>query len=191
MEYPDDFTEPHDTRMIRKFGSREAFEAVKKSHGLIPRGIEAGLDASVGFTQDNLSRRVQSSTLRSHRLVQWVAREHGLTKSEELYAVLNRKHFTEAAVLNHIETLLDACEEVGLDRTASRTFLLSDQGTKEILDMYDKVIDMGINSIPTVLVNGKFVVSGAARADEYIHLFRKLLADGDTSGGTLFAPLPE
>ena len=31
---PSDFWEPHDTRMIRKFGSREAFERIKLSHDL-------------------------------------------------------------------------------------------------------------------------------------------------------------
>lgn len=30
----DDFWEMHDTRMIRKFGSKSAFERVKASHGL-------------------------------------------------------------------------------------------------------------------------------------------------------------
>ena len=39
----------------------------------VPRGAEVGLDA-VGFTQDNLTARRQSSTLRSHRLVYFVAR---------------------------------------------------------------------------------------------------------------------
>ena len=31
---PADFWETHDSRMIRKFGSKAAFERVKKSHGL-------------------------------------------------------------------------------------------------------------------------------------------------------------
>ena len=39
----------------------------------VPRGAEVGLDG-VGFTQDNLTKRRQSSTLRSHRLVYFVAK---------------------------------------------------------------------------------------------------------------------
>ena len=31
---PDDFWEPHNERMIRKFGSLEAFERVRNAHGL-------------------------------------------------------------------------------------------------------------------------------------------------------------
>ena len=69
----ENFVESHDTRMLRKFGSMEAFDRFKKSHGLIPRGKEVGLDASCGYTQANLTRRVQSSTLRSHRLVYYLS----------------------------------------------------------------------------------------------------------------------
>jgi hypothetical protein len=60
MNKPDDFTETHDTRMIRKFGSQKAFDRVKISQALVPRGEEVGLDI-IGFIQDNLDKRIQSS----------------------------------------------------------------------------------------------------------------------------------
>ena len=65
----DAFREPHITRMTRKFGSRETFERFKKSHGLVPRANEVGLS----WTEELLSARVQSATMRSHRLVLWAA----------------------------------------------------------------------------------------------------------------------
>lgn len=34
MNKPDDWWEPHDTRMIRKFGSKERFLQVQRAHGL-------------------------------------------------------------------------------------------------------------------------------------------------------------
>ena len=97
LSEPDSFRESHEERMIKKFGSKDAFERVKKSHNLgcssasdtvmrlhaaqsyvlllytVGRGREAGLTAEMGFTQDNLTRRIQSATLRSHRLVYFVA----------------------------------------------------------------------------------------------------------------------
>ena len=190
MNQPEDFTEPHDTRMVRKFGSQAAFDRVKASHGLIPRGNEVGLDASIGYTQEALSRRVQSSTLASHRLVRFVAVRHGWRVSEELYSVLSRKHFLEAGVLNSKALLLEACTEVAaVDTAACQAFLDSDEGTQDVLDVYQHVTDMGINSIPTVVVNGKYLVNGAARADEYVDLFTQILqssSDG-AEGGTLFS----
>lgn len=71
---PSHFWEPHDTRMIRKFGSKEAFERVKVQHRLVPRAREAGLTESMGFTEENLSSRKQSSTMNAHRLVQYVSK---------------------------------------------------------------------------------------------------------------------
>ena len=49
---PEDWWEPHETRMVRKFGSKEAFERVKVSHRLMPRAAEAGLDGE-GWTTEN------------------------------------------------------------------------------------------------------------------------------------------
>lgn len=71
---PNNFWESHDTRMIRKFGSKEAFERVKIQHRLVPRAMEAGLTESFGFTEENLSKRKQSSTLNAHRLIQYVTK---------------------------------------------------------------------------------------------------------------------
>jgi hypothetical protein len=69
----ENFWETHEKRMVRKFGSIEAFERVKASHGLIPRGEEVGLNSSMGYTEENLANRRQSSTLRSHCLVLYVS----------------------------------------------------------------------------------------------------------------------
>lgn len=60
MKMPQDFTETHDNRMIRKFGSQKAFDKVKIAQALVPRGEEVGLD-KIGFIQENLDKRIQSS----------------------------------------------------------------------------------------------------------------------------------
>lgn len=185
-----DFTESHDVRMIRKFGSKEAFERVKNSHGLIPRGAEVGLDERVGYTQDALTARIQSSTLKSQRLVYFVARNYSLKKSEELYEKLNFLHFTESGVLNDSALLIRACSEVGLDYEIDKieAFLATDELTSEILTMYQRVLHYGIDSIPTIVVNGKYFVSGAAKAEEYIKIFR-LIETKDKTKQNQKAPL--
>ena len=80
--------------------------------------------------------RRQSSTLRSHRLVHYVAKRHGWEKCEELYAVLNRRHFIEAGILNDLDLLLDSCEEIGLDRAICEKFLVSDEYKEDVLRLY-------------------------------------------------------
>jgi len=52
-----------------------------------------GLDSSVGYTQDALSARIQSSTLNSHRLVIWAQQQYGTEISEKFYDIIQTKHF--------------------------------------------------------------------------------------------------
>lgn len=173
----------------------ERFEQVKRSHGLIPRGAEVGLDASVGYTQSQLDKRIQSSTLNSQRLVFYVARNHGLEMSEALYAVLNRRHFTEAGVLNDRSLLVEALEEIGLTMESGLdkaiAFLDSGRGTDAILGMYETVTDkMGIHSIPTLIVDGTYVISGAQRSDQILQVLEKVMAEGASGTSGIFADIP-
>ena len=41
---------------------------------IVPRGAEVGLDSSMGYTQEALTNRRQSSTLKSHRLIAYIAK---------------------------------------------------------------------------------------------------------------------
>ena len=88
-----DFRESHEERMVRKFGSLEAFNRVKATHGLIPRGAEVGLDASVGLLKRRLISVFNLSTLASHRLILFITQHYGLEKAEALYDELNNAHF--------------------------------------------------------------------------------------------------
>lgn len=194
MQKPPDFTEPHNTRMVRKFGSMERFEQVKRSHGLIPRGAEVGLDESCGFTQAQLDKRVQSSTLNSHRLVLYVAKTYGLDKSEALYAALNRRHFIESGVLNDPELLKGALGDVGVGPGTgleeAQAFLESGRGTRAVLSMYDTVTEqMGIHSIPTLIVDGKYMVSGAARSGEVLKMLERVLTEGPSGTNGIFGDI--
>ena len=94
--------------MIRKFGSLENFVSFRTSHDLPGRAAEVNLDA-LGFTQPNLSKRIQSSTINSHRLVVYITKRFGVKKAEEFYSGINVKHFTESGILNDLE--VRHCEE--------------------------------------------------------------------------------
>tara|TARA_B110000003_G_C16258535_1_gene382007 strand:+ start:40 stop:408 length:369 start_codon:yes stop_codon:yes gene_type:complete len=107
--------------------------------------------------------------------------QFGLDKSEKLYSVLNRKHFIEAGILNDKKLLLESLKETGLteeELQLSIDFLKDEsRGKQEVLQMYEKVQTMGIYSIPTLVVDGTYIVNGAARADEVLQVFNKLLKE--------------
>lgn len=181
---PDTFTESHDDRMTRKFGSLEAFNRVKAQHALIPRGMEVGLDASVGFTQEQLDKRVQSSTLASHRLVLFVEQQHGVQASEKLYDQLNQRHFLQAGVLNDRTLLSASISSIGLSDEqvqALERFLDDPQRGREVtLELYQRTQSLGIDSIPTLVVDGQYMMSGAAQASEVERVLRRAIAHGLT-----------
>ena len=179
--------------MIRKFGSMEAFERVKKAHGLIPRGAEVGLDVSVGFHQPQLDKRVQSSTMNSHRLILYVGEVHGIEACEALYDEINRRHFTEAAILNDKNMLMEAVS-TSLNITEEEVKALSSflneekRGYDVVLQMYDQVQSMGVYSIPTLIVDGSYMISGAQRSDAILELFETAAKNGIT-GKRIFGDL--
>jgi len=183
---PEGWWEAHTTRMVRKFGSQAAFDQVKRSHRLMPRAAEAGLDAE-GWSDANLDRRRQSSTLRAHRLVCWIDRTRGWEAAEAAYAVLGAAHFVEGEILDDAAVLTRAAAAAGVNEATAVAFLSSDEGESRVLEVADAVQEMGIHSIPTLLINGELVSSGAAGAAEVLQALRASMA-ASRPGRRLFEP---
>ena len=117
---------------------------------------------------------MQSCTLNSHRLVLYVAAHFGLDRSEQLYSILNRKHFTEAGVLNDPDLLRAAVQELKLSEAQEKQCLAfledpNEPGKEEVLDLLQRVEAVGIHGIPVLIVDGSLLVQGAARAAEVRH----------------------
>ena len=191
IDYPPEFRESHEERMVRKFGSKQAFDRVKAAHGLIPRGAEVGLDASVGFTQEQLDKRIQSSTLNSHKLVLFTTQKHGSAVAESLYDQLNTRHFLQGGVLNDKTLLQESVAALGLgqEHTAELLAFVADDewGKEETLYLYEQTQRLGIDSIPTLVIDGQYLVSGAAGAVEIQEAIAAALnAPGGVTGQLAF-----
>ena len=169
---PDDWSETHTQRMVRKFGSQAAFDRVKVQHRLMPRAAEAGLDAE-GWSDYNLDRRTQSSTMRAHRLVAWIDRTHGWELAETAYKALHKAHFVEGEKLNDPAILEAAAAAAGIDAASAPAFLQGNDMEREIIVQTEAVSRAGIHSIPTLFVDGSPACSGAARNDEVLAVLRR------------------
>mmetsp|Transcript_53185 Transcript_53185/g.86121 ORF Transcript_53185/g.86121 Transcript_53185/m.86121 type:complete len:226 (-) Transcript_53185:237-914(-) len=176
----EDFEESNYDRLVRKWGGAAEFEAQKNRHGLKERGLEVGIPK---FKLD----RVASNTFASHRLVQWVTKTHGINKAEQLYNELNFRHFEEGQKLNNRLMLCDAGSKVGLDPKQVEEFLISSNGTEQIVAAQHMLQTMNIHSIPTFLIGGKFVTSGAAHARELVNIFRRIENSGLGAPESVFA----
>ena len=181
-DYPTEekFEETNRVRLIRKWGGEAGWEEQKRRHGLKERG------QAVGIEKFNLDR-VASNTLASHRLVQWVTRTLGINAAESLYNRLNKLHFEDGEKLNNQTMLVDEAAAVGADAEAAKNFLESGEGGKEIAAAQDKLREMGVNGIPTLVLGGKWQLpSGALGADALVDAFRAIEGMGGATGA-LFA----
>ncbi|GMI62833.1 hypothetical protein ScalyP_jg9765 [Parmales sp. scaly parma] len=176
---PDNWWETHDSRMIRRFGSASAFDRVKKSQNLIGRGAEVGLDVSIGYTQEALTNRKQSCTIKSHRLILHVTEKYGTKISEDLYEALNVEHFLHSGVLNDPELLLStAIEILGASHGDEiDAFLKSNEKYEEVKMTLRSLEQLGIESIPTLVINGdlQYAVNGAMPSEKLTEVLLEVI----------------
>ena len=174
------FSETNRARLERKWGGKVAFAAQKHRHRLKERGQEVGIEK---FNLDRLA----SSTLKSHRLIQWITKNRGCEVAEAVYNDLNFRHFVDGKKLNDADMLCDAAAAAGVDRDEAMRFLESGEGLEEIGDAQEMLQEMGIHSIPNFVIGGKVVVSGAVHAAELVQIFRRLESTGKGAPGSAFA----
>eukprot|EP00746_Dinoflagellata_sp_MGD_P117045 gnl/MRDRNA2_/MRDRNA2_52858_c0_seq1.p2 gnl/MRDRNA2_/MRDRNA2_52858_c0~~gnl/MRDRNA2_/MRDRNA2_52858_c0_seq1.p2 ORF type:complete len:130 (-),score=28.68 gnl/MRDRNA2_/MRDRNA2_52858_c0_seq1:104-493(-) len=85
---------------------------------------------------------------------------------QELYmSALNRRHFHEQKSAASRETVLEAAEEVGIDRAKAIAFLDTDELFSEVTNSYRSTIrEKGIHSIPLFVFNSPLTNAGPFRS---------------------------
>ena len=86
--------------------------------------------------------------------------------------MLFRKYLFDGNDLGDVENLIAAAVEAGLDTVATRQFLSSTEGVTEVRKEEQVGREMGISAVPTFIVNGEIVASGAIPPAELVSLIR-------------------
>ncbi|MEU6072555.1 DsbA family oxidoreductase [Micromonospora sp. NPDC047074] len=120
-------------------------------------GQVTGVAAAAGLKLD-FDRAVAANTFDAHRLVAW-ATERG--RSAEMVDALYRAHFTDGVNVGDREALAALAAEVGLDAAEARRFLDSDERVAELSEELAAARQMGVTSVPTFVLAGKYAVTGA------------------------------
>ncbi|MBM0278671.1 DsbA family oxidoreductase [Micromonospora tarensis] len=106
----------------------------------------------------NYERAVIANTFDAHRLVSYAA-EHG--RAAELVDALYQAHFQHGVDVGSREALATVAGEIGLDSADARRFLDSDERVADLAAELAHARDLGITSVPTFVLAGKYAVSGA------------------------------
>ena len=103
----------------------------------------------------------------AHRLLLWADREAGPARAMELFGSMVRAYNCERGWLGEHDVLLRAVSRVeGLDAEAARRVLGDATAyARELEAGLERAAELGVRGVPTFLVNGKPLASGAVSAE--------------------------
>lgn len=155
--------EPYQPFLEKKFGSREAVEA------LWARVSQAGASAGANFAFEKIELR--ANTLAAHRLIHRFQQQAGNTAAlvEHLFAAA----FSEGRFIGDPAVLADVAAECGADRDATLAYLQSDEDTAEVLAQATHIRQQGIDGVPFFIFNGKLALSGAQPPEGLLEALRQ------------------
>ena len=138
----------------------EKFGGPERAATIYARIEEAGASEDIAFAFDKITR--SPNTLDAHRLIRWAGIE-GLQDAvvERLFAL----YFLEGANLTDPEVLVGAAADAGMDAEVTRRLLASDADLAETEAEVVRAQAMGVQGVPTFVLDGKYAVSGAQPAD--------------------------
>ena len=155
-------------------------EHIARKYGADPERSTATRDlirnsaAELGFTMaTNADSRIWN-TFDCHRLLHW-AGEHG--RQHALKMALFTAHFTEQKSLADAETLVAAAVAAGLEGDAARAIVTSDAYATHVRADERHWRDSGIDAVPTIVIDGKYVITGGQSVATFEKVLRRIAAD--------------
>jgi predicted DsbA family dithiol-disulfide isomerase len=139
---------------MQKFGSWE------RSLALDTQLTEVGRGDGIAFRYDLIQRT--PNTFNAHRLI-WLAGKH--ERQDAMVEALFRGYFREGRDIGDISVLADLAAQAGLDRAAVLAFLQSNDGAAEVQAEEAIAQNAGLSGVPTFVLDGRVLFSGAQRAD--------------------------
>ncbi len=137
-----------------KFGSWQ------RSQALDAQVAAAGRSEGLVFNHDKMERT--PNTVDAHRLI-LLAGQQG--KQDVVVEGLFAAYFDEGRDVGDYAVLADVGAAAGLDRAKILAMIASDEGLAEVRSELQRDMNLHVSGVPTVLVDGVPLYSGAIRAD--------------------------
>jgi predicted DsbA family dithiol-disulfide isomerase len=148
--------------MAGKFGGRERAERMF-AH-------VAGIAAGDGLVL-NFDRAIAANTFDAHRLIAWGAAQH---RQADMLDALQRAHFTDGVDIGAPAALAAVAGSIGLDAGAAAAFLASDAGADAVHADLAAARELGITSVPTFVIDGRYAVQGAQEPEVLRTVFAEI-----------------
>jgi predicted DsbA family dithiol-disulfide isomerase len=155
-------------------------EHIARKYGSNPDQIAANREmirqraAALGFT---MARGAQSriyNTFDAHRLLHWA---QGEGRQAALKHALFEAYFTEDRDPSDLEVLVAAAAKAGLDPAAARDVLDSGRYGEEVRRAEQLWRSRGINSVPAIVIDERYLISGGQPPEIFEQALRKIAAE--------------
>ena len=155
-------------------------EYLGKKYGRTPEQIEETQEmirergASVGF---NFGPRTHVyNTFDAHRLLHWAGLEG---KQLPLKLALLRAYHSDGRDPSNHDVLVETARSVGLDADAARKVPQSGDYADEVRAEEEEFQSHGIQSVPAIIFNRRYLVSGGQPVETFEQVIQQILAEGE------------
>jgi predicted DsbA family dithiol-disulfide isomerase len=154
-------------------------EHIQKKYGASPERSAASREAirqggeALGFVFNYGPDSRIWNTFDAHRLLHWAGIEG---RQLQLKHALFKANFTDQAPTSDRDALVAAAREAGLDPARAREVLESGALAEEVRAEEALWRDRGINAVPTIIFNGRWMIQGAQPPDVLANAIRDILA---------------
>lgn len=151
-------------------------EHLARKYGASPEQLAATHDtlrqrgAEVGFEFGHRDRIW--NTFDAHRLLHWAGIEG---RQRELKHALLAAYHTQGLNPGAPELLLRLCAEVGLDPARAGAILASGDYANEVRDSERRWQELGIHSVPSVVIDGRHLIQGGQPSEAFERALRRLM----------------
>ncbi|WP_111494698.1 DsbA family oxidoreductase [Marinobacter bohaiensis] len=155
-------------------------EHLSRKYGRSPAEMEANqanmmvIARELGLNFDGLQKRYSRNTFDAHRLLQWAKEQNRQT---DLKLAFFDAYFGEAANISDPAVLCRCVEASGLDGEAARQVLDSNRYAVAVRAEEKRYQMAGIQSVPALIVNQRYLISGAQEPATLIASFREIAED--------------
>jgi predicted DsbA family dithiol-disulfide isomerase len=130
----------------------------------------AGVGVQLNFTAQS---RIYN-TFDAHRLLHW-ARSQGLQR--QLKHALFKANFTDNLDISDTGVLAGIAASVGLNADTAREVLVSQRHAAEVRAAEQLWQSRGIQGVPAIIINMKWLVSGGQPPEYFAEVFRSIAAE--------------
>lgn len=161
---------------------QDIFEHIAQKYGSTPEQYKANAEnirergAELGFVFKQGERRI-FNTFDAHRLLHW-AEEEG--KQHALKEALFVAYFSQHVDVSSHTALVDIARKVGLDPVKAQTILATDTYAAEVRELEQLWVARGVSSVPTIVFNEQYAVSGGQPVDVFVSAIRQILSEEDS-----------